>query len=72
MKFYTVDEVAKILKVSPQTIRSAIRKGRIFAVRVAGGKKAPYRIAEDQLHRLMTITFLESKGVEQCSEITEY
>lgn len=33
---YTVEEVADILKVSPQTVRALIKRGEMKAVRVGG------------------------------------
>jgi excisionase family DNA binding protein len=34
VKFYTIPEVAKVLKVTPQTIRVYIKKGKIKGKRV--------------------------------------
>jgi excisionase family DNA binding protein len=34
IKFYTIPETAEALKVTPQTIRSYIKKGRIKAQRI--------------------------------------
>ena len=44
LKFYTVNELAEVLRVHPTTIYQSIRCGRIQAFRVGPGKKAPLRI----------------------------
>jgi excisionase family DNA binding protein len=46
---YTVDEVAKILRRSPQTIRKLIKRKKIPAVRVGGG----WLVSETTLQRLI-------------------
>ena len=46
---YTVSEFALIMHMHPQTIRRAIKVGRIIAFRVGISKKATYRIAEVRL-----------------------
>jgi len=52
MNYLTVEDVAQRLKMHPNTIRRAIRAGKIFASRPSTGKKAPFRIAETELERL--------------------
>lgn len=56
-KFYTVEEFAAKLNVCEQTIRRAIRAGRIHAFRPGAGKKAPYRIYESELTRILMVDF---------------
>jgi len=56
-EFYTVKEVAEKLKVCTRTIQYAIRKGRIHACRPGIGIKAPYRIHEDELIRILMVDF---------------
>ena len=56
---FTVEEVAEIFKYNPQTIRRLIRMGRIHAFRLGNGKKAPYRIVEEEIERLRVIGFQE-------------
>ncbi|MFI7483055.1 helix-turn-helix domain-containing protein [Kocuria sp. M1R5S2] len=48
-KYYTPDEVAKILSLSPQTVRRYLREGRIKAVRLNNSIRAPYRIPESAI-----------------------
>jgi excisionase family DNA binding protein len=56
-EFYTVREFARKLKVPESTIRKAIRCGRIHAFRPGIGKKAPYRIYETELTRILMVDF---------------
>jgi excisionase family DNA binding protein len=59
--FYTVDEFAKLLKVHPQTIRKAIKKGRLQACRAGYGKRSPLRIPGEELSRIRVMDFEETK-----------
>jgi hypothetical protein len=45
-EFYSIKEVACIFAVNEVTIRRAIRKGWIIAIRVGDSKKSPYRISK--------------------------
>lgn len=58
-RFYTVQEMANMLKVSIITIRRAIKAGRIQAFRVGSGAKSPYRIAGTEIDRIMVMNFDE-------------
>jgi len=52
-EFFSVKEVATILKVHPNTIYRAIDKGYILAIRVGDRKRSPYRISKiiiDKMH----------------------
>ncbi len=48
----TVVDFAKILNVHPNTVRNAIRYGRIQAIRVGTGKRASYRISDTEIERM--------------------
>jgi excisionase family DNA binding protein len=61
MNFLTVEEFAKRMKMSPTTIRRAIRDGKIYASRLSPSKRAPYRIAESELERLHFQSMCEPK-----------
>lgn len=50
--FYTVNEFAEKLKVSHQTIRRAIRNGRINAFRVGSTEKSALRIPHSEIARM--------------------
>jgi excisionase family DNA binding protein len=52
----TTDEVARLLRVSPATVRNMIRDGRITAIPTnGGGKRTNYRIPVTALETLMGI-----------------
>jgi excisionase family DNA binding protein len=61
MNFLTVEEFAQRVKMHRNSIRRAIKNGKIFATRPAGGKRAPYRIAESELERLHLQSMCEKK-----------
>lgn len=56
-EFYTVEEVSKILKVHKNTVRSAIKKGRIQAFRAGYGTRSHYRISKDEISRIQIMDF---------------
>jgi excisionase family DNA binding protein len=51
-QFFTVEEVADLLKVDPRTIRGAIHSGRLKAARV-GRHGRHFRIAESDLKKYL-------------------
>lgn len=52
MNFLTVDEFAQKMRMHPNSVRKAIKKGKIFASRPGVGVNSPYRIAESELERI--------------------
>lgn len=52
IKFYTIPETASALKVTPQTVRTWIRKGRIKGQRIG----RPILITENNLKEFLQIT----------------
>lgn len=50
--FLSIKEFATILKVHSNTIRRAIKSGRINAFKVGSGEKATYRIARSEINRI--------------------
>jgi excisionase family DNA binding protein len=50
--FYTIPETASALKVTPQTVRSWIKKGRIKSQRIG----RPILITENNLKEFLQIT----------------
>lgn len=61
VKFLTLQEFAERIKLSPATVKTAIKQGKIFASRPSAGKRAPFRIAESELERLQLQGMCESK-----------
>ena len=51
IKFYTIPETAKALQVTPQTIRSYIKKGRIKSQRIG----RPILITENNLKEFLGV-----------------
>lgn len=50
--FYTVEEFSKELRIHPNTVYTAIQKGRINAFRVGAGEKSPYRIPATEINAM--------------------
>jgi excisionase family DNA binding protein len=53
MKLYTVDEVAKLLRLSKRTVYSYIEYGYLRAIQV--GEKKALRIPEDALNEFLKL-----------------
>jgi hypothetical protein len=51
IKFYTISETAKALRVTPQTIRAWIKQGKINSQRIG----RPILITENNLKEFLTI-----------------
>ena len=52
LDFLTIKEMAVLIRVHPNTIRRAIRSGKISALRVGKGVSAIYRIPKSEINRL--------------------
>ena len=48
---YTVDEVARFLRLAPCSVYERIAKGELPAARLGSGPKAPIRVRADDLDR---------------------
>jgi len=51
-EFYTVTETALLFHVHPNTIRRAIKKGYLIAIRLSIGGKSPYRISRKSIEAI--------------------
>lgn len=58
--FYTITEFAKKLSVHANTIRKAVRSGRISAFKFGSDKKATYRIPHSEIQRIMLCDLKEN------------
>ncbi len=51
-EFYSIKEAAIIFGVHQNTIRRAIKKGFITAIRIGIGFKSPYRISKKSIEQI--------------------
>jgi Helix-turn-helix domain len=51
-EFLTIKETAVIFSVHPITIRRALRKGFLIAIRVGNGPRSPYRISRKSIEAI--------------------
>jgi excisionase family DNA binding protein len=51
-EFYSIKEVATIFAVHQITIRRAIKKGYLVAIRIGGGKRSPYRVSKKEIEAI--------------------
>ena len=51
--FYTVKEVAKLLRVSESTVRNYVQRGVIKALRIGAGKRSTIRIPATEIKTLI-------------------
>ena len=51
-EFYSIKELAVVFAVHHTTIRRAIKKGFIIAVRIGEGRKSPYRISKKSIEAI--------------------
>lgn len=65
-EFYSVKEFAVLIGVHYNTVIRSIKNGRLNAFRIGYGKKASYRIAKSEIHRiaLFDLENLVSKIIE--------
>lgn len=60
-EFYSIDEFAKLMKVSRRTLTRAIDDGKIFFLRV----NKTYRIPKSEIARLLAVEYARYKAEEQ-------
>ncbi len=51
-EFYSIKEVACIFGVTEITIRRAIRRGFLIAIRIGNGSKSPYRLSKKAIEKI--------------------
>lgn len=51
-EFLTIKEAAVIFSVHPVTIRRALQKGFLIAIRIGSGKRSPYRISRKSIEAI--------------------
>jgi hypothetical protein len=58
-EFFSIKEVAVIFAVNEVTIRRAIRKGLIIAIKIGDGKRSPYRISRQSIQHIHDTIILQ-------------
>lgn len=53
-KVYTIEELSKILQLSIETVRRAVRDGKIKAIRLGQGPRAPIRIPKAEVDKILS------------------
>lgn len=63
-EFYSIKETAVIFSVHVNTIRRAIKKGHLIAIRIGNNKKSHYRISKKEIEAIhhSMIQSLATKG----------
>ena len=51
-EFFSIKEFALLLRIHANTVRRAIKSGRIGAFKVGSGKKSTYRIPRSEINRI--------------------
>lgn len=62
IKWFTICQVADMLQVSEDYVRSLAKTGQIKAIKLPGGKNAPVRISEDSVSKLLASCQIESSS----------
>jgi hypothetical protein len=67
-EFYSIKEVASIFAVNEITIRRAIKKGWIVAIKIGEGKRSPYRISKrsiENIHQNLILSKIKPDVIKQ-------
>ncbi len=51
-EFYSIKETARVFAVHEITIRRAIKRGFLIAIRIGIGKRSPYRISRKSIEAI--------------------
>ena len=62
-EFYTVDELARLLKVSEQTIRLWIRSGKLQSFKIGRGHRIPAESVKQLIDQSKAQTATDDRGV---------
>lgn len=54
-EFLTVCEFAELINVHPNSVRNMIKKGRLSAFKIGGGRTSSYRIPKSEIQRLSIV-----------------
>lgn len=53
-EFLSIKETATVFGVHENTIRRAVKKGFLVAIRIGAGPKSPYRISKKEIEAIHT------------------
>lgn len=56
-EFFNVKNFAKLLDISPQTVRLWIKEGKIKAIKISEGARANYRIPKTEIMRIRACAY---------------
>ena len=60
-EFLSIKEASVVFSVTEVTIRRAIQKGFLIAIRIGDGKKSPYRISKKSIEDIHTLIILQHR-----------
>jgi excisionase family DNA binding protein len=66
-KYLTIAQVAEILEVSQDYVRTLIKNGRLESVKLPGGSASPVRISSASLQNLINNSKASGQNIEQSS-----
>lgn len=58
-EFLSIKETATVFAVNEVTIRRAIKKGFLIAIRIGNGKRSPYRISKKSIEAIHSAIILQ-------------
>jgi DeoR/GlpR family transcriptional regulator of sugar metabolism len=62
-EFLSIKELAVIFSVNQITIRRAIQKGLIIAIKIGDGKRSPYRISKKSIQHIHDTIILQHEQI---------
>lgn len=68
-EFFTVEEFSSIVRLHENTIRRAIKKGRIQAFRSSDGERSSFRIPNTEIQRLCELDMSKLIKKIVCDEL---
>ena len=60
-EFISIKEAAVVFSVNEVTIRRAIQKGFLIAIRIGNGDKSPYRISKKSIEDIHSLIIMQHR-----------
>jgi excisionase family DNA binding protein len=60
-EFLSIKEASVVFSVTEVTIRRAIQKGFLIAIRIGDGKKSPYRISKKAIEDIHALIIMQHR-----------